>query len=385
MDDINYQEVIEHTSELKLYKVLTYRILEYLENSGPSVFWDLVRFVGGSDRRILRLLNQMDKIKLLSFKNGYFTLNSKTKPPIPSREVICPRCKARGVIISNALKKVARVMTTIYKERPKPTFIFNQRPVTLDTTIQRVAYAIYRGDLQNKKVAVIGDDDLTSLAIALSSVANRVTVFEIDQRFINFIRAKSTLFKLNLEVVKQDLTKNIPSKYTHKFDIFLTDPTPTPIPFALFINVGLKLLKDESGRVGYTSIYSSGMKKTLKLQEIFLKMNLLITDVIPHFTEYEFIKETYSNEDIKLLKKYEIGKNKKRLSFFEHLVRFETTEKTTKMPLEFKLREMIGSATERVLIDLNKDPASFGVDKDKQYIKRMAKSIIKDKEKEIKL
>lgn len=272
-------------------------------------------------------------------------------------------------------------MTDIYKRRPKPTFIFDQRPVTLDTTLRRVAYLIYKGDLQGKQVAILGDDDLTSLAIALTGLSNTLTAFEIDRRLVVFLRKEAVKYTLKLEVVQCDFTQGIPSKYNNKFDIFLTDPTPTPVPFTIFINNGLRLLKKGGDKIGYVSIYSSAMRNSLALQKILTDTGFLITDVIPGFTEYEFLQETYSEEDIGLLRKYEYGKD--RLSFLEHLVRLESTENTKINPIKAKLKDMWGTATSRVLADLRKDPGISSTNKDRVYLKKVAKIMIQNKYKEI--
>lgn len=381
MKQIDYYKVVESPRELNFYKGLTKKLIKYLENSGHSTLWDLVRFVGGSDRRILRLLDQMVQCSLVNFKDGYFTSISNLLAPIPVRELLCPTCKGKSVVFPDTLGRITKIMADIYKRRPKPTFIFDQRPVTLDTTLRRVAYLIYRNDLQGKQIAILGDDDLTSLAIALTGLSNTLTAFEIDKRLVAFLRKEATRYTLKLEVVQCDFTQGIPSKYNNKFDVFLTDPTPTPAPFTVFVNNGLKLLKKGGDKIGYVSIYSSAMRNSLALQKILTDVGFLITDVIPGFTEYEFLQETYSEKDIGLLKKYEYGKD--RLSFFEHLVRLESTENTKIMPIRVKLKDVWGTATSRVLADLRKDPGMSNTHKDKLYLKKVAKIMIQNKYKEI--
>lgn len=382
MNRIDYNEVVERPTELELYKALNHKLLDYLERSGPSTLWELVRFVGGSDRRILRLLDQMVQVGLVSFANGYLASTSGTNVPISSGEVLCPTCQGKMVVLNGSMQRVSKIMAEIYRRRPKPTFVFDQRPVTLATTLRRVSYLIWRGDLQGKHIAVIGDDDLTSLAIALTGMARSISVFDIDERLIAFLKQEATAFDLPLDIVHADLTQDIPSKYSHKFDVFLTDPTPTQIPFTLFVNTGIRLLKRGPCHVGYASMYSSGMEKSLALQEVLNSMRLLITDLIPYFTEYEFLQETYSLADMKLLERYSLGPDS--LSFFEHMVRFETTNETNTVLLKFTLKDMFGSATERVLADLNKDPTIIsGTDEDKSYIRNAAAAMIQNKDREI--
>lgn len=106
--------------------------------------------------------------------------------------------------------------------------------------------------------------------------------------------------------------------------------------------------------VGYVSLYPSHMEKELYFQKALSKMNVLVTDMIPYFGQYDFVKFTYSDADLKLLKKY--SSKEQKISFWEYFMRFETTE-TTK-PIEMKLTalDLLGRATKRVLSDPSKDP-----------------------------
>jgi predicted methyltransferase len=372
MRQIDYSKVIESPTERELYEALSRTILSYLELSGPSTHWDLVRFVGGSDRRVLRLLNQMVECAMINFSSGYFSSPSSTTPLIPSREMLCPSCRGKIVIIPDSLKYIVEIMSEVYRHRPKPTFVFDQRPVTLETTVRRLCYMLCRGDLQGKKIAVIGDDDLTSLAIALSKAAKNVTVFEIDERLVRFLREQAKELDVKLDVVRADVTEGVPAAYLHQFDVFLTDPTPTAIPFTVFTNFGIQLLKNQPSQIGYVSIYSSAMKKSLELQKAITNLGLLITDLIPVFTEYEFLQATYSPEDMDLLERYS-SSTQDPLSFVEHLVRLETTAETRIIPLKFTPDEMIGSATKRVLDDLSKDPSMQDTEENIAYISEMAR------------
>lgn len=374
MNKIDYQKVIENPSELEFYRDLSKSFLEYLDLYGSSTFWQLVRSVGGSDRRVLRLLDQMICAGLVRFKDGYFNSISNKTNFISTTQACCSVCRGTNVILPDSLRYLIKIMRDVYEKRPKPTFIFDQRPVTIDTTIQRVAYLISRGDLQGKKIVVIGDDDLTSIALGLSKLAKQITVFDIDKRLIIFLRKYSGLLGLNLEVVHCDITKGIPSEYHNQFDVFLTDPTPMPVPFTIFINSGIIFLKNKLDKIGYTSIYSSGMKQSMIFQKILTEMGFLITDVVPKFTEYEFIKETYSENDLKLLKKYEYKKD--RLSFFESLIRIETTPDTYTKPIKVTLKDIFGSATKRILANPEKDPSAFEIKQYRTYIHQATKLML---------
>ena len=83
-------------------------------------------------------------------------------------------------------------------------------------------------------------------------------------------------------------------------------------------------------------------------------MDFMITDLIPYFTQYDFVLHTYNNKDRALLEKY--AAREEKISFYEYLLRCETTSKTKKVDVHYSKKELVGSATMRVLKDPSKDP-----------------------------
>jgi len=338
---MDYKKIVEDDSEIRFYRHLHKKILSYLANKQHSTFWEIIREVGGSDRRVLRLLNQMQLAKEIRLENRrIFSLSKKT---------------GNGFINFSEIRKF---MSKFYKEKPNPTFLYDQRPVTLDTTVNRAEYILRRGDLIGKRIAVIGDDDLTSLAIGLIRLAKEVVVFDIDDRLVRFINQIAKREELNITAYSCDFTSAIPKKFSRKFDVFLTDPTPNPESFSLFISVGLNLLKKGKRSAGYVSFFPSHQDISIDFQKILTNKGVIITDMIHGYTEYDFIKETYKPIDIELLKKFD--SKSKKLSFTENLTRFETTEETIKEKDRINKKtknRILGKATRRVLRHIEKDPA----------------------------
>ena len=379
MKPIDYNMVIENDYELEIYQNLTDDIINFLRRNGATKFNALVRYVGGSDRRMLRLLDQMVKNKVLQYKNQHFILENTPEPKIKQIDILCPTC--HGLVVNPDFFSHSQIdfLDKVIKSRPTTTFIFDQRPVTLNTTLRRAAYMAWRGDLQNQDIAVLGDDDLTSVAIALTGFAKSVTVFDVDKRLIDFISETSIKNNLKIQCRILDVTQDIPSDMLSSFDVFTTDPTPTKIPFTVFVNTGIKLLR-ETG-IGYLSFYSSAMKLTSDLQEVLSSMKLIITDLIPFFTEYAFVNETFSRSDHKLLEKYSDGISD--MCFYEHLCRTVKTKETRTIQLTYEMNDMFGKATKRSLENLGSDPAITGKT-NQDYLINIAKTINRDIHKKIK-
>lgn len=345
MAKIDYSNIIENDFEREFYEQIHDKILSYLQKKGNSSLWEIVRKIGGSDRRVLRLLNQMLFAKEITLENSVISIQNKVLN-----------------ILDVDFKAIKREMKDIYSQKPGPTFLFDQRPVTMQTTLNRAFYLNSREDLENKRIAVIGDDDLTSLSVGLIRKAKEVVVFDIDERLVNFINKISREKKLNVKAYKYDLTKKIPSEFSDNFDIFLTDPTPNLEAFSLFISIGLNLLKKGKGLVGYVSYFPSHQEINIDFQKFLTEKKVIMTDIIPEFTEYEFIRETYREEDLVLLEKFDSGEEK--LSFTENMTRFETTNETNKQIDKVDPNKIMGKATKRVLSNLEKDPAYIRGDKE---------------------
>jgi len=376
---LEINKIIENEHERDFYQQVCSDIVSYLADNGKATFQEIIKYVKGSDRRVLRMLDQLVDLEILNFKHPFFKLaGSKTAPGrLTPDSVRCPRCDSKMINLDGRLKRLTRMMKKICKERAVPSFVFDQRPVNYETSVRRVGYMVLRGDIRGKRIAVLGDDDLTSVALGLAGLAEEIVVFDIDKRVIDYIKKLARKYHLdNLKAKKCDFTQGIPKKYRGYFDLFTTDPTPTVKPFTVFMNAGLKLLKDKPGMVGYASIYSSGMPKDIALQKILTSMNLLITDLIPYWTQYDYIKHTYSENDLRLEKKYAADQSK--ISFFEHLLRFETTKKSRLIKSNYQLKELIGTATERVLADPDKDPALSRKTTDRGYLEKNIKRLKKE-------
>ena len=63
---IDLNNVIENDIEYEIYKLKISEIEKYLKTFGKTGFWDIVKNVGGSERRMLRLINEMEKEGIIS-------------------------------------------------------------------------------------------------------------------------------------------------------------------------------------------------------------------------------------------------------------------------------------------------------------------------------
>ncbi|ENN95741.1 hypothetical protein J422_06055 [Methanocaldococcus villosus KIN24-T80] len=236
---------------------------------------------------------------------------------------ICECCEGRGVSLK-PYKDILEKFKEIAKDRPMPKHEYDQGYVKEECTVARIALMNSRGDLYNKDVLVLGDDDLTSIALMLSNLPKRIVVVDIDERLINFI--KETAEKLNyknIEIITLDLRNPLPEKYKKKFDTFITDPPETLYAIKTFIGRGISALKGER-RAGYFGITrrESSLDKWREIQKILLNdFNVVITDLIRNFNQY--INWGYE-EETKAWRLAPIKKKPEDIWYKSYIFRIET-------------------------------------------------------------
>ena len=160
---IDYSKIIENDFEEILYKKKYNDLINYLNTFGPTDFWTIIKEVGGSERRMLRLIDQMIKLNILEFKNNKFNLLNNES-------------KYKNINLEELEIKFKKICD----KKPIPTLFFDQRPITYKTSIKRVEYLLKRNDVYNKKIVFLGDDDLTSIALALTKVKCEIIALDGD-------------------------------------------------------------------------------------------------------------------------------------------------------------------------------------------------------------
>lgn len=364
---IDYKKIIENDYEEEIYKEKAKAVEKYLSDFKSADFWKIVKRVGGSERRMLRLIDQMVQNEIISFDKDKKLFYSKGSSYEQSYCHFCNGDRVTTDIFDDKLE----ILKKIWKNKPLPTFLFDQRPVNMNTSLKRASYFLNRGDLIENAIVFLGDDDLTSIAVALLPIKCNITVLDVDKRIIEYINFVSKKHNLNhLKALEFNVNEDVPKKLRNKFDVLFTDPTPEKIPFTVFMNKSVELLKKKNS-ILYTSIYSSAMKKTIELQRIINKMNMLITDVVPEFTEYKAIYDLYTQNDIEIMKKYNIFYDEKSICFTESMFRLEILHNTKTIDITYNGSDLFGKATKRVIKDINKD-----IEKENAYLKNVSEKLI---------
>jgi len=258
-----------------------------------SEFWRVVALSRLPAETAAEIIKALIDVGLAVQEDGALRLTpggnaqARARGIVPPGGQTCPECTGRGINMRSYAELLAKFKELV-QNRPNAVPEYNQAYVTPETTVARLALLTAKGDLQDKSLIILGDDDLESIAAALSGLPRRVVVLEIDPRLTGFIITLAETHRLAIEVYRQDLRKRLPAELCCQFDTFLTDPPETVYGMELFLTRGLTALKGPccAGYFGLTHAESS-LAEWLTIQQILAgKLRVVVTDIIHNFNEY---------------------------------------------------------------------------------------------------
>lgn len=229
--------------------------------------------------------------------------------------------------ILESKEKAKRIFKSLVASRPRSIGQYDQGYMTTNSLFERLAFMALLGDLDGKRVAILGDDDLASIGICLMAEPEEVRVFEIDKRLVDFITKIATEQGFPIKCHEQDLRYPIPGRFSGKFDTFLTDPSETIDGLKMFIGRGLSLLKPKEGCAGYfglTMIEASTAKWARFQRWLLNNYRLAITEILPHKSYYENWQEL--TNQTACYQQACLSRRPRRLWFNSAFLRIETIE-----------------------------------------------------------
>jgi len=290
--------------------------------------WDLLE---RSDRTLIEsisALNHLYKEGLIDEDKGVFYLTEKGKQSVNSKELryearICGVCGGKRIIAETGFKDLLESFRDIVKERPQPTLDHFQGYMLAEDVVARVALMHHYGDVSGKSIALIGDDDLLSVALALTHLPSRITVLDIDKRLGEFITKVNTKYGFNIEYVEYDVSNPLPKTLVSRFDVFSSEPLETLSGLKAFLIRGITCLRSDG--VGYfgLTLHEASLRKWLKTQRLLSKMKCVITDIIQGFSSYPMDYSTVNYEKFAYNLGFQIKKNPGVNWYKSALLRFE--------------------------------------------------------------
>ncbi len=192
--------------------------------------------------------------------------------------------------IPGRVEAARKQFAEVVRRRPRTTTLYDQGFMTLNSVFRRVSLMARMGDAGGKRVAVLGDDDLVSVALCLAAAPRHVTVLEIDERLVAFIGEVADELGLPLTALRWDLRDPLPARYKGRFDTFVTDPSETMPGLKMFLSRALYTLRAGEGAAGYfglTTIEASYAKWSALQRWLLKTYPLAITHILPGYAYYD--------------------------------------------------------------------------------------------------
>jgi len=252
---------------------------------GPSSIWRLIDFQDASLPEFFGIMEKMERDGIVRVRDSVVTLTDKGEKiaeEIAFQEYRCPHCDSTGYGIA---EEVREDFMKIVEHRPLPVETFDQGYIGTETVLRKLAFILERGDASGS-IFVVGDDDLFSIALALTGKPKKVVAVDIDERIINYINEVASEYSLPVEAYIQDVRRENDT-FRGKFDVFVTDPVETIPGIRLFLSRAALSLKGvgSSGYFGLTTLEAS-RRKWYEIQQMLHEMGFVITDIRRRFQVY---------------------------------------------------------------------------------------------------
>jgi len=294
---------------------------------GEATFWELVNYQDSHLVVFLEAIKELIKEGIISYEKPFFRLNTSLPRIEAYHDPGCLFCSPfeKDSYWKNLLEK----FKDLTKDRPLPISDFDQGFIRPEDTVKRVAFIYLRGDLENNEIFILGDDDLLSLAMALTRLPKRIVVVEIDERINQFIlkTAERIGFK-ELEVYNYNVINALPESLKKRFDVFVTDPVETKKGLKLFVARCIESLKGPgaSGYMGFTHREAS-LQKWRDFEKFMLDAGFVITDILRDFTTYPEKENSWEDfyRTYRIMKEFDL--ELPNVDWYKSsLVRFEVVE-----------------------------------------------------------
>jgi predicted methyltransferase len=208
------------------------------------------------------------------------------------RPATCPKCAGRGVVVRGDTAQLLTEMKRIARLAPPLRPDLDQCHCTPETKLHRVL-ALHEADaLVGRRVLVLGDDDLISLAIErvvrrLGSAASiaLLGVVDVDPAVVEVVRRELASASFPTVVLVHDLREPLPPSLRGGFDTVVTDPPYTVAGASLFLSRAAEALASGGGDV-FFSFGSRRPGAAFLVQRGIGEMGFAIVRLLRDFNEY---------------------------------------------------------------------------------------------------
>jgi len=239
----------------------------------PCTLWEVLSAVDGPIQGIYRACQDLKERGWLVFRKG------RIHPGKLPRKLL----RAFQIDFSAVLEK----FRALSQEAPPPTTQYFQEPMLPEDLLRRVQFMWERGDLFDREIFVLGDDDLFSLAAGLTGLPKRIVVGEIDPRLVAYIQEQAARVSLCVEAFCYNAAESLPPALRRAFDVFVMDPVETVPGFTAWLSRGLAALRHPGAIYFGLTELECPPKYWHRFQQLLNETGLVITDILRGFTRYQ--------------------------------------------------------------------------------------------------
>jgi predicted methyltransferase len=202
-------------------------------------------------------------------------------------EAACAACAQREIVVPSSLEPVARRLAAYADRAPAPRVELDQVHCDVETKIRRVLAFHEAGALDGRRILLLGDDDLTSIAILLvaeqlGARPDGVVVVEVDPAVVAFLRRAP----FDVRVLAHDLRDPLPSELRGSIDTVFTDPPYTVEGATLFLSRAAEAVAGRSRADVFFAFGGKRPDELLRVQRAIAEMGFVVRRLVRNFNEY---------------------------------------------------------------------------------------------------
>ncbi|MFL2759451.1 MAG: bis-aminopropyl spermidine synthase family protein [Dehalococcoidia bacterium] len=193
--------------------------------------------------------------------------------------------------ISDLIQEQITKFDELSEDRPDPDYKLDQSHAISTTCFRRVMYFHENDAIEGRDIAILGDDDLTSLAIMIFSIrhglkVNSLNVFDIDQRILTFVESISQTLGFEVNLYQIDLIEKLQDSYQNNYDVIISDPPYTVEGLTRFAGVGAEMVKENVGGIVFLSYPNLPPADNALFFRNIVNFGFSPQELIPGFNEY---------------------------------------------------------------------------------------------------
>jgi predicted methyltransferase len=204
---------------------------------------------------------------------------------------VCSQCDGRGLVVPAPLGPAARKLAGIARRAPQPRFELDQVHCDVDTKVRRALALHEAGALDGRRVLLLGDDDVLSVALARLAAPMGVhvaslDVLDVDRGLVTFLRSELRRAPFRCAVRRHDLRDPLPESLRGAVDTVFTDPPYTVEGAELFLSRAAEAVAGNARAHVFLAFGSKRPDDELRLQRALVAMGFVTKQLVRDFNEY---------------------------------------------------------------------------------------------------